>query len=102
MYFHTVLLRFDHSFDASCRARFDSYAAAVVASCSGVDHYCLRPNEAPSANGFTDALFSVFSSRNAFMAYDCSTLHSEIKDFLREHVRQLVVADGDASEVSVR
>ena len=98
MFHHTVLLRLDPCVDAKFFARFSAYEAAVRSSCTGVTHYRLLRNEAPTRKGFDHALFSTFESRAAFIEYDRCALHSEIKDFLRAYVKDLLVADADTSQ----
>ena len=90
-----MLLRLAAEADATFIARFARFEAAVLEGCAGTVAYRLLPNEAPSARGFTHALFSTFASPAAFVDYDRSALHAEIKAFLGPYVRELVVADGD-------
>ena len=95
VYSHTVLVNLGPAADATFFTKLRQFESAVRTSCAGVMEYRFATNEATSKKGFDHVLFSTFESRAAFVAYDRSALHGEIKDFLRPYVEDLVVADGD-------
>ncbi len=99
MYNHTVLLSLGPAADATFFSKLQQFESAVRTSCAGVVVYRFSINEATSRKGFGHVLFSAFESRAAFVAYDRSALHGEMKDFLRPYVDDLVVADGDVSPI---
>ena len=100
MYNHTVLLCLDKDIDAMFLAKIRQFEMAVRSSCAGVIGYQFSANEAMTKRGFDHVLFSSFESRDAFVQYDRSALHIEIKDFLRPYVKDLLVADGDLSPIA--
>ena len=100
MYSHTVLLNLGPAADAAFFAKLRQFESAVRTSCAGVVEYRFSTNEATSKKGFGHVLFSAFESRAAFVAYDRSALHVEMKDFLRPYVDDLMVADGDLSPIA--
>lgn len=94
MFLHVVMMRFSAHADSMFFRQVNEHVEQVKRECEGVLMFHFGENVADRSMGYTHATSACFVSADAHDAYQISSAHTAMKQFMGGYIERVVVYDG--------